>query len=267
MVNMKVLAIISSHRKNGNTSKVISILKEEIDKISLKNNKKTKFEILFLSDYEIKQCQGCRTCYHIGIMACPLKDDMVELKTKIANSDTIVFASPVYLNHVSGSMKVFLDRLVHLCHKPEVYDKYAQIIITTHKSGIKNAIRTVYDACVAWGMHVLGGKGFPMEDSSISTIKGNYHKEIKEISKKLFQAHTNNFNLNPTLPQLVAFNIHKYYRGNPEAAKEWPEEYEFWKSRGWTDPKTRFFMHHKASSLKILFARIIAKIICLRMGD
>ena len=264
---MKILAIIGSFRKNGNTSNVISIIKDEIAKLTQENDDVFDFEKVFLSDYEINQCRGCRKCYHSGMEACPLNDDMVELKNKIMESDVIIFASPVYINHVSGALKVFIDRLVHLCHIPQVYDKIAQIIITTHKSGIKNAMKTIFDACVAWGMHILGENGFAMEDSSIEEIKNNYHEDIIKVSKKIFQAVEKKYYLNPTLPQLVAFNIHKHYKANPKTAHEWPEEYEYWKSRGWNDPKTDFFMKHNASSLKILFARLISKIICLRMGD
>ena len=264
---MKILAIISSFRKNGNTSNVISLINENILSLSTDLRNIVDFEKIFLSDYEIKQCKGCRKCYHKGMEVCPLNDDMMELKNKIIESDVIIFASPVYINHINGTMKIFIDRLVHLCHKPEVYDKIAQVIITTHKSGVKNAIRTISDACNAWGMHLLDCKGFPMEDSTPSTIKRIYHKDLMNVSKRIFESIVKKEYMNPTLAQLVTFNIHKYYKANPKTANAWPEEYEYWKRKGWTDPKMSFFIKHQSNFLKVVFAKLISKIICLRMGD
>jgi multimeric flavodoxin WrbA len=264
---MKILALISSHRKKGNTSTVVTLIKEHMEHLASKDNDFIQFETLFLSDYTIKHCTGCRSCYHRGLDACPLKDDMPQIKLKIKNADAIIFAGPVYINAVNATMKGLIDRLVHLCHLPELFDTCALIIITTHKSGIRHAIRTVYYACTAWGIHILGSKGFPMEDSSREEIDTMYHKDIVTLAEKLYFGVKKKKYLYPSLAQLVVFNIHKHYKGDPAFADDHPHEYEYWKKKGWINPQKTFFIEHRANFLKVGLAKIISRIICLRFGD
>lgn len=264
---MKILALISSHRKKGNTSHVVSLIKEHIEQLSSKNGEFAQFETLFLSDYTIKRCTGCRSCYHSGLEACPLKDDVPTIKLKMKKADAIIFAGPVYINALNATMKGLIDRLVHLCHMPEMYDTCALIIITTHKSGIKHATKTVYYACTAWGMHLLHSKGFPMKDSSKKEIDALYHKDIVTLAEKVYYGVRKKKYENPSLSQLVVFNIHKHYKGNVKFADVYPHEFAYWKKKGWTDPKKTFFIEHRAHFLKVRFAKVISRIICLKFGD
>ncbi|MCK4239787.1 MAG: flavodoxin family protein, partial [Candidatus Lokiarchaeota archaeon] len=93
---MNVLAIVSSHRKNGNTSNVVSLLQEQMEQISMNNGDSIHFETLFLGDYTINHCRGCRVCFDHGEDKCPLKDDIPFIKLKIQEAEAVVFASPVY---------------------------------------------------------------------------------------------------------------------------------------------------------------------------
>jgi multimeric flavodoxin WrbA len=70
-------------------------------------------EIVFLAGKEIKHCIGCFTCWTKTPGVCIHKDDMRELLEKFA-ADVIVFATPLYVDNVSGIMKDFMDRLIPL---------------------------------------------------------------------------------------------------------------------------------------------------------
>tara|TARA_R110002073_G_scaffold306012_5_gene475184 strand:+ start:29409 stop:29921 length:513 start_codon:yes stop_codon:yes gene_type:complete len=91
----KKLIIKGSSRKDGNTKKVIDYL-----------NKNNNFDIVDLLDY------------HIGPFDYQNKnhtDDFLPLMEKIITEyDTIVFASPVYWYSMSGTMKIFFDRISDL---------------------------------------------------------------------------------------------------------------------------------------------------------
>ena len=52
---MKVIGVVGSPRKNGNTAYLL----EEVMKIL---REKCETEIIFLKDYDIKPCEGCRCC-------------------------------------------------------------------------------------------------------------------------------------------------------------------------------------------------------------
>ncbi|MBK5200209.1 MAG: flavodoxin family protein [Spirochaetaceae bacterium] len=100
---MKVLAIVGSSRKNGNTASLV----EEVGKGTQELN--ADYEMLYLSDYSISDCTGCEGCSKTGI--CVIKDDMQKLYKKINDSDAIIIGSPTYFYNVTGRMKNFLDRL------------------------------------------------------------------------------------------------------------------------------------------------------------
>jgi hypothetical protein len=82
-----------------------------------------EYEIIQLSDYHLETCRGCRLCIDKGEEFCPLKDDRDLLIERIMNSDGVLFASPNYSFQVSAWMKIFLDRMGFLFHRPRFFGK------------------------------------------------------------------------------------------------------------------------------------------------
>jgi len=71
-------------------------------------------ENIFLVAKRINYCKGCFTCWTKTPGKCVINDDMAELLLKFASSDIVVFATPLYVDNVSGIMKCFMDRLIPL---------------------------------------------------------------------------------------------------------------------------------------------------------
>jgi multimeric flavodoxin WrbA len=71
-------------------------------------------ENIFLAKQKIKPCTGCFCCWVKTPGECVIKDDMAVLRSKYMASDIIVFATPLYVDNVTGIMKNFMDRLVPL---------------------------------------------------------------------------------------------------------------------------------------------------------
>lgn len=69
-------------------------------------------EQIFLSKYEIKACTSCKSCWEKTPGECVTKDDMALLIPKFISSDIVGFASPVFVDNVTGIMKNFIDRLI-----------------------------------------------------------------------------------------------------------------------------------------------------------
>jgi len=80
-------------------------------------------EIVFLSEYELGLCRGCKVCFSRGEEHCPLKGGRDLLIEKMLASDGIVLASPNYSFQVSSTMKAFLDRLGYVFHRPIFFGK------------------------------------------------------------------------------------------------------------------------------------------------
>lgn len=101
----KILGIMGSPRKHGNTHAMVdSIL------AGAKSSGATT-EIVFLGDLNIKECNGCHVCW-TG-KECTKIDDMREMYAKVAESDAIVFGTPVYWYGPTALMKGFIDRFVY----------------------------------------------------------------------------------------------------------------------------------------------------------
>ena len=99
----KVLILNGATRKNGNTDIIINKIIEGAD------NSEVEIEQINVRDKNIEDCIGCYVCHKKD--KCSINDDMNEIYNSINNSDTIVFASPIYWWGVTGIMKVLIDRL------------------------------------------------------------------------------------------------------------------------------------------------------------
>jgi len=103
---MKVTGFVGSPRKNANTAALVFKMLEGAEKAGAET------ELVYLCDYEFKDCQGCMHCK--ANEGCRLEDGMQELYDKIKFSDAIIFGTPVYFSQMSGLMKSFIDRMYAL---------------------------------------------------------------------------------------------------------------------------------------------------------
>ncbi|WP_416175568.1 flavodoxin family protein [Clostridium sp.] len=100
---MKVLGVVGSKRKNGNTAYLV---KQALDAIE---SKEIETELIFLGDYNINECTGCEGCK--DTCKCVIMDDMQKLYPKILEVDAIITGSPTYFYNITADMKAFIDRL------------------------------------------------------------------------------------------------------------------------------------------------------------
>ncbi len=125
MIERSILGIIGSPRKKGNTDVMVSHILEGA------RAKGAHTETIRLGDLRILECEGCHACWK-GRLACGKKDDMAALYPKIAQSDAIVFGTPVYWYGPTAIMKCFIDRFVYFncpAHREQVRNKAAVIAI------------------------------------------------------------------------------------------------------------------------------------------
>jgi multimeric flavodoxin WrbA len=101
----KILGVLGSPRKEGNTHVLISKILEGAKEVGAMG------EILFLDDLDIKGCAGCFSCWKGN--ECSRKDDMNDLYPKIFESDVIIWGTPVYWYGPTALIKAFLDRFFY----------------------------------------------------------------------------------------------------------------------------------------------------------
>lgn len=71
-------------------------------------------ENILLAKLKIKPCSGCIACLVKTPGVCVFDDDVKDLLVKFKESDIVVFATPLYVDNVSGIMKNLMDRMLPL---------------------------------------------------------------------------------------------------------------------------------------------------------
>ena len=109
---MKVLVLMGSPRKRGNTAALLRPLCGELE------NGGAEMETVWLYDRDIRPCVACRTCQKDWtVFGCAQKDDVQEIFDKVLACDVLVLATPIYSWYCTPPMKALLDRLVYGMNK------------------------------------------------------------------------------------------------------------------------------------------------------
>ena len=101
---MKILALIGSPRRRGNTDLLVEAALDEAEKHGHEGEK------LYLYDYEMRPCVDCRACKQRE-KVCVQKDDMSKIYKAIDAADAIILATPIYWYGPTAQMKLLIDRL------------------------------------------------------------------------------------------------------------------------------------------------------------
>lgn len=129
---MKVISILGSPRKKGNTAKALSWVEEEL------RARGHEVEHVDIVDHDIHGCVECYYCQsNPGQAGCAQKDDANPLFERMAAADAVVYASPLFCWEFSGQIKPFIDR--HFClssgyggpnHRSMVEGRRAALVVT-----------------------------------------------------------------------------------------------------------------------------------------
>jgi multimeric flavodoxin WrbA len=108
---MKVLAFNSSpNMDKGNTALILDPFLKGMREAG------ADVELFYTKKLKINPCQGEFNCWMKTPGQCYQKDDMQRLYPKLLGADVIVFASPLYVDGMNGSMKNLMDRMIPLIY-------------------------------------------------------------------------------------------------------------------------------------------------------
>ncbi len=147
----KVTAFVGTARKQHTYYAVQKFLS------SLQSLGDVEYEIVALTDFRLGTCRGCKNCFCKGEEFCPLKDDRDVLMGKMMTSDGVVFASPNYSYQVTAVMKMFLDRLGFVFHRPRFFGKTFTSIVAQGICGGSKIVRYLDFVGVGLGFNVVKG--------------------------------------------------------------------------------------------------------------
>jgi arsenate reductase len=100
---MLVLGLQGSPRKKGNSSFLLSLFMQEVEKTGATTR------IVDVTEKKIEPCIECNTCSRTGF--CPFDDDMGnEIYSLIRAAEVVVMVSPVFFYGVTAQLKALIDR-------------------------------------------------------------------------------------------------------------------------------------------------------------
>jgi multimeric flavodoxin WrbA len=257
---MKVLALVGSYRRNGNTDQMIHLIQQHMESIAEGIGEPYEFEIIYLGHQQIQPCRGCRICFDRGEEKCPNKDDLLAVKAKMHEADGLLVASPVYVDDVSGITKNWIDRLAHACHRPEFAGKSAYLLATVGSSPTEHALRTLSLALSTWGIHIVGKAGWKSGAlMNPEEMKAQFNERAEKIAQRFFKALHKKEYRRPSFFSLMMFRIQQIgwkKHGIPDTI-----DYQYWKSQGWFESRCQFYFEHRASPIKVALARLTGMLI------
>ncbi|MBW6517473.1 MAG: flavodoxin family protein [ANME-2 cluster archaeon] len=119
---MKILALIGSPRKEGNTDILVDSVLGGAKAAGHQGEKH------YLYDLDLLPCIDCRNCKN-GDKVCTRDDDMKYIYPKIEGADVILFGTPLYWYGPSGPMKLLMDRLLPYSETDMLKGKRAVLVI------------------------------------------------------------------------------------------------------------------------------------------
>jgi len=254
---MKVIGFVGSARKKHTYNAVRQFMQ------NLQTLGDVECEIVVLSDYRIEVCKGCKLCFDKGEELCPLKDDRDILVEKMDNSDGVIFASPNYSFNVSGIMKIFLDRIAFIFHRPRFFGKVCTCIVVQGVFRGEKIVDYFNFIGNGFGYNIVKGCCLntlePMTEESQKIID----KTIEKQSKKFYSSIIKKEFPSPSLFELMIFRMAR--KSIKLLLDENWRDYRYYNEKGWFESDFYYPVHLNPFKKMVglffdfLFTRIYSK--------
>jgi multimeric flavodoxin WrbA len=184
---MKITIINGSPRKNGSTAKILKRLQA-----NLENKDSVIVSYHNLVEYSLLDCSGCLNCYVRG--TCHLKDNLEIINKEVAESDTLIIGSPVYVSNVPATLKKYIDR-GHFVLEQSLHGKYTFAIVTYEIGGSDDVINILNKLFRISGGISLGNVqiklpfnsnpfDLPMLENQLTKVANKIYKAVNKVKNK-----------------------------------------------------------------------------------
>ncbi len=221
----RVTAFVGSARKKHTHNAVQQFMS------NLQSLGDVECEIVALSDHRLETCRGCKLCFEKGEEFCPLKDDRDVLLKKLMVSDGVVFASPNYSFQLSAMMKIFLDRLGFIFHRPRFFGKTFTSIVAQGFYGGEKIVSYLDFVGNGLGFNTVKGSFFTALEPMTEKEKQKIDRALARQSRRFYKRLVKPDYPVPTLFKLMAFRM-----GRTSMELELDDssfDYRYYKDKGW----------------------------------
>ena len=183
---VKVVGIVGSARRRGNTEIITQIAFDEIQKEGVET------ELIRLAERRILPCDACGTCTKTG--KCRIKDDFDSVFAKMKQADGIILATPVYYGAASPQIVSLISRFYSTSRKP-LKRKVGGPIVVARRAGHNFTLaqlvffflisEMIIPGASYWNIAFGRQKGDVLKDKEgINTIK-NFANNMAWLIKKI----------------------------------------------------------------------------------
>lgn len=184
-------------------------------------------------------CVGCNSCFKKSEKLCPHYESLNPITSAIDNADVIIFASPVYVYHVTAAMKTLLDHYGYrwMIHRPEesMFRKQVVCISTAAGGGMKETTKDIADSTFFWGVAKTYRIGFAVREVTWNDVNENIKEKIKKQIYSLANKIKKDYgNIKPSIKTKMLFYL---MRKLHQKKKITENDYNYCKEKGWLDNK------------------------------
>lgn len=224
----KVTAFVGSARRRHTYAAVGRFL-ENLKALGLGE---IETEIIPLSDYRIGTCRGCLLCFKKGEEFCPMKDDDRDsLFGKIMASDGVVLATPVYSFQVSALMKIFLDRMGFLFHRPRFHGKAFTCIAVEGLYGGAGVLKYLEFVGGGLGFNVVKGSRILSLEQKLGVERRKRERILDHHAARFYDRLMEPAFPTPSLLQLLAFRMGR--TSIRQLLGDDSRDYTYYRDKGW----------------------------------
>ena len=146
---MKVLGIVCSPRKGGNTEIMVT------EALAVTREAGAETELVLVADQNIAPCDGCATCHETSV--CKIEDDMQPIYQQLEAADAIILGTPVYFGNVTAQAKAIIDRTYSLRGQRKLAGKVAASVVVARRVGAGQVRTLLSGFFVVQGMIAVRG--------------------------------------------------------------------------------------------------------------
>ncbi len=257
---MKKIAVFMGSARKKTTYEAV----REFEK-RMKTLGEYEFDDIYLNEYNLGFCNGCKVCFDKGEALCPLKDDRDVLIEKMERSDGVVFASPNYAFHVSARMKNLLDRCAFIYHRPRFFGKRLTVIITQGMFGGGDIRKFLENAGKNFGFSVVKGSVVNTLEPMTERQKEKIGIEMRKLAIRYHTALQRSELPKPSLLRLIMFRI---TRTMLQSMRVKLYDYAYYLEKGWFG--SDYYYDTRISFVKKAIARVsdrFGRMIAKNIGD
>ena len=182
-------------------------------------------------------CNGCCACFEAAAPLCVQAGDQLQpILQAIDAADVIILASPVYVYHVTGAMKSFLDHLGcrWLIHRPNgsMTGKTAVLLTTAAGSGTKQTLGDLKDSMNWWGVGHVYAYGRRVQALHPQQVKPKIKSAIEQDMGKLARRILSARRSKPRIGVRARYWLSKRMGGGLT-----PQDHAYWQEQGWLKGK------------------------------